>query len=108
MSSDSKNASACPDDPSQRCNCIAQLEIDSESLDLSRLFGADQYLTTVDRTLVSMNSYCDCTMHGPCTLEFEITFDPMAGAGQLMGYIDGERVIWHDISWADFVSVANI
>lgn len=77
-------------------------------MDLHRLFGADQYLTTVARTLVSTSSQHECNLHGPCRLEFEIMFDPMAGTGQLIGYIDGERNIWYDISWADFVSAAHI
>jgi hypothetical protein len=92
----------------QRCECIARLEIDAWSLDLHRLFGADQYLTTVDRTLVSASSHYNCELHGPCTLEFEIMFDPMAGHGQLMGYIDGERTIWYDISWVDLVPCVSM
>lgn len=75
-----------------------------DELNYRTLFGADAHLTTVDRTLVSINVIRTCYPSNHWhEIECELMFDPMAGTGQLMGYIHGERTIWHDISWADFV-----
>lgn len=92
------------DDHDNQCSRAVDQIIDlADELDFKILLGADEYLTTVDRTIVSMNSSNPCQSCGLHLMEFEIMFDPLAGVGQFMGYVDGERVIWRDISWADFV-----
>lgn len=81
----------------------SELRFFMNGLNYQRLFGADEYLTTVDRTIVSVNDIRTCHHHNQHHIDCEITFDPFAGSGQFMGYVDGERLIWCDISWADFV-----
>lgn len=81
----------------------AELETYINELNFQELFGADQYLTTVNRTLVSTFAVRECPNRESHNLHCEMLFDPMAGSGQIMGYVDGERILWHDITWADFV-----
>lgn len=83
-------------------NAESEIEDIIDELDYDSIFGADQYLTTVERTLAYADlGLRECQNCGYHLFTVEMAFDPIAGSGTVKLYIDGDHIATENITWAD-------